>query len=172
MSGVLADLRARLIANVHAAAVERLGPDADHDRAVRAIDALMPDVEAAFTDGADPSPVDPACWPSPGQWVARFLGLHGHGRLCMAEKAIVNAQRADECLRHGHADLLGDVAEAVADRRDLVTLTAWMAANGWDASEVARAVEKTYAYADELVLAKHAAEALADPGISAAMEAS
>ena len=47
---VLADLRARLIANVHAAAVEQLGPGADHGRAVRAVDALMPDIEAAFRE--------------------------------------------------------------------------------------------------------------------------
>ncbi|MCW2902271.1 MAG: hypothetical protein JWO67_4536 [Streptosporangiaceae bacterium] len=40
-----------------------------------------------------------------------------------------------------------------ADHANLVLLTAHMAESGYDASEVARAVEKPWAYADEYQLA-------------------
>jgi hypothetical protein len=37
---------------------------------------------------------------------------------------------------------------------DLVVLTAWMARNGYDAEDVAYAVEKPHKYTDELAQAK------------------
>jgi hypothetical protein len=49
---------------------------------------------------------------------------------------------------------------------DLVILTAWMVENGYEASDIAYAVEKPHKYADELAQAKAALEA------EAAVEAS
>ncbi len=71
---------------------------------------------AASTVGADPTPVDPACWPTPGQWVARFLGDDGAGRRKMAERALECAQRAHDCTMQGHASLLDELADLKFER--------------------------------------------------------
>lgn len=48
---------------------------------------------------------------------------------------------------------MSDTQPWYADHANLVLLTAYMAVSGYDASEVARAVEKPWSYADDFALA-------------------
>jgi murein tripeptide amidase MpaA len=51
------------------------------------------------------------------------------------------------------------IAEIKKNRDDLVTLTSWMADEGYAAKDIAYAVEKPHKYATELARAKAALEA-------------
>lgn len=47
-----------------------------------------------LTAGADPSPRDPNCWPTPGQWIHEWNQASPERRLEMAAQAVKNAQDA------------------------------------------------------------------------------
>lgn len=77
---------------------------------------------------------EPGRWPTAREWVAQFLANDEAGRLAVAERAIENAQRAEQCFVTDHETEIASLHQTAARlMQENEALREELAEIGWQA---------------------------------------